>query len=114
MKKLLPLLLLLPICACKFPFKKRAYPDAGTYTYSSPLPTVTTTATIAPVPTVDPEAVAKRNYATHKASCDAGDAFACVNVGYDYQTGLGVPQDFATSAVYYKKACDTHTRVAAE
>jgi hypothetical protein len=40
--------------------------------------------------------------------------FQCVNVGYDYQQGLGVAQDYSTAAVFYGKACDDKSREGAE
>ena len=98
---------------CKLPKMKKK--DAGApYVYTPP--TVATTATTA-VPSVDPSAVeeaAKKAYLKHKSSCDMGNAFDCVNVGFDYQKGLGVPKDESTAADYYKKACDSHSRDGAE
>jgi TPR repeat protein len=66
-------------------------------------------------PPIDPaEAARRETHAMHRAQCDGGDVFQCVNVGYDYQQGLGVAQDYATAAVFYGKACDDKSREGAE
>jgi TPR repeat protein len=41
-----------------------------------------------------------------KASCDAGKASDCVQLGRLYQNGRGLKKDMAAAAAAYKKACD--------
>ena len=99
------------VAGCKLP--KRKGKDAGA-PISYTAPTYTTPTSTSTVGSVDPEEVVKKQYLKHKSGCDSGDTFACVNVGFDYQKGLGVPKDETTAADYYKKACDAHTRDGAE
>lgn len=50
----------------------------------------------------DPAAVAS----AAKSACDQGVAAACHNMGFYYENGQGVPQDYAQAAAYYKRGCD--------
>jgi len=41
-----------------------------------------------------------------KNACDGGDAKGCFNLGFLYEDGQGVRQNFSTANQYYGKACD--------
>ena len=41
-----------------------------------------------------------------KKACDSGEARGCSNLGFLYQDGQGVRQNFSTAKQYYGKACD--------
>ena len=42
----------------------------------------------------------------YKASCKAGNALGCSNLGLMYAKGQGVEADDLKALKYYKKACD--------
>lgn len=42
----------------------------------------------------------------YKKACDGGAASGCYNLGFLYQKGQGVGQNFSTAKQYYGKACD--------
>lgn len=46
---------------------------------------------------------ANREYAP---ACEAGDAFSCNELGYNFQFARGVPQDYARARTLYTQACD--------
>ena len=39
-------------------------------------------------------------------ACDSGEARGCSNLGFLYEKGQGVKQNFSTAKQYYGKACD--------
>ena len=41
-----------------------------------------------------------------KKACDSGEARGCFNLGFLYENGQGVKQDFPTAKQYFGKACD--------
>jgi TPR repeat protein len=46
------------------------------------------------------------NAAKLRQACDGGDAQACVDLGYLYDSGTGVLKNYATAAGLYQKSCD--------
>ena len=42
----------------------------------------------------------------YQKACDAGEAGGCLGLGFLYQKGQGVKQNFSTAKQYYGKACD--------
>jgi len=42
----------------------------------------------------------------YQQACDGGDALGCRNLGYLYQYGQGVKQDYARALAAYQKSCD--------
>ena len=41
-----------------------------------------------------------------KKACDSGEARGCLGLGFLYDKGQGVKQNFSTAKQYYGKACD--------
>ena len=42
----------------------------------------------------------------YQKACDGGDAGGCFGLGFLYEYGQGVKQNFSTAKQYYGKACD--------
>ena len=42
----------------------------------------------------------------YQKACDGGAALGCYNLGFLYENGQGVGQNFSTAKQYYGKACD--------
>ena len=42
----------------------------------------------------------------YQKACDGGEAAGCSNLGFLYENGQGVKQNFSTAKQYYGKACD--------
>ena len=42
----------------------------------------------------------------YQKACDSGEAVGCFGLGFLYQSGQGVKQNFSTAKQYYGKACD--------
>ena len=45
-------------------------------------------------------------YQKAQKACDGGDAADCNKLGFLYEVGKGVRQNFSTAKQYYGKACD--------
>ena len=42
----------------------------------------------------------------YQKACDSGNAVGCLSLGFLYENGQGVRQNFSTAKEYYGKACD--------
>ncbi|WP_314991161.1 tetratricopeptide repeat protein [uncultured Campylobacter sp.] len=47
----------------------------------------------------------------YQKACDSGEAFGCTSLGFLYENGQGVKQNFSTAKQYYGKACDLGLRL---